>query len=406
MTQDGNRVFASYWMAGFEGADHVNGSGHPLEINRANGHWDRLHEDYAALRACGIHTVRESVGWRLFDEAGREGRQRLLTHARIAAEHGIQVVWTLMHYGVPKGIDLFSERFVDAFTRHCENVVELLHWVDGPPPVYQPINEISFFTWAATETGLIHPYLPSSVERGATLKRQLVRATLRGCDAIWAIAPEARILHTDPMVHIVAPPGADEAVRASAATQHEAQFQAWDMIAGRMAPELGGSPRYLDVMGLNYYHNNQWEHGTGERLHWHLGDERRRAFEDLASDMWRRYGRPLAVAETGHIGEGRAQWLDHMAESALACEAMGVPLEGICLYPALDRHDWENPRHWHRSGLWDLPGADTGDLTRHPEPGFSARLRHWQAILPRHGPHSAQRVAHPPDAVTAHASGH
>ena len=57
-------LFESFWIGGFEGADHVNGFGQPLDPNARNGHDARLDEDYAALTARGIRTVRESVGWR------------------------------------------------------------------------------------------------------------------------------------------------------------------------------------------------------------------------------------------------------------------------------------------------------------------------------------------------------
>ena len=33
-------------------------------------------------------------------------------------------------------------------------------------------------------------------------------------------------------------------------------------------------------------------------------------------------------------------------------------MEGICLFPILDRYEWDNPDHWHNSGLWDLSVAD------------------------------------------------
>ena len=41
----------SFWMGGFEGADHLNSHGAALDMTRANGHIDRLDEDYAAAAA-------------------------------------------------------------------------------------------------------------------------------------------------------------------------------------------------------------------------------------------------------------------------------------------------------------------------------------------------------------------
>ncbi|KQP13129.1 hypothetical protein ASF43_18645 [Pseudorhodoferax sp. Leaf267] len=366
-------------MGGYEGADHVNGHGIALDPNLRNGHAARLDEDYGALQALGIRVVRESIGWRLLEQRGAAGVQALQAQARLAARHGIQVLWTLMHYGWPPRLDPFTQpdAFVDAFARHCGAVAGLLQEIDGPPAAYQPVNEISFLAWAASSTGLIHPHVPSHPERGSALKRVLVRAALRAMDAIRRVAPAARFVHTDPVVHVEPPLGAGPAVCAQALREHDSQFEAWDMLCGRLAPELGGAPHYLDLPGLNYYHDNQWEHGSGARLHWHRDDPRRRPFHTLADAVWQRYGRPLCISETGHVGEGRAAWLDHLAAELGTCRARGIALAGLCLYPLIDRPDWQNADHWHHSGLWDVPGATHGDFTRRLCQPYADRLRHW-----------------------------
>src|SRR5690606_19725128 len=61
---------------------------------------------------------------------------------------------------------------------------------------------ISFLSFAIAETGLIYPHTGELRESGYAVKQQLVRAALRGCDEIWKIDPGARVLHTDPIVHI------------------------------------------------------------------------------------------------------------------------------------------------------------------------------------------------------------
>ncbi len=378
-----DQPFLSFWLGGFEGADHINGLGIPLNPNERNGHADRLHEDYSALQPFGIRTVRESVGWRLLDQSGAAGLRALGNQARIAASHGVQVIWTLMHYGWPDRLDPFErpEEFIDTFAAHCRTVARVLHEVAGPAAVYQPVNEISFLAWAVTHTGLIWPYTPADPERSSVLKRLLVLAALRGTDAVWEIAPHARILHTDPVVHVEAPLGAGPALCAAAALEHAGQFEAWDMLCGLAAPELGGAPRYLDLVGLNYYHNNQWEHGSYARLHWHLNDTRRRRPSDLIAQMWNRYQRPLCLSETGHVGIGRGDWFDHVAAESAACKARGIPLVGVCLYPLIDRPDWQDSHHWHHSGLWDVPNADVGDYQRHLCTPYAERLKHWQQRL-------------------------
>lgn len=88
---------------------------------------------------------------------------------------------------------------------------------------------------------------------GAELKRQLVRATLKSCEVIWQTNPSARILHCDPLVHVIAPPDRPDLL-GHAAAHRESQFEAWDMLCGAKEPELGGAPHFLDLIGVNYYH--------------------------------------------------------------------------------------------------------------------------------------------------------
>ena len=85
---------------------------------------------------------------------------------------------------------------------------------------------------------------------------------------------------------------------------------------------------------------------------------------ELLERVCGRYGRPMIVAETGHVGRGRADWLDDVASAVRRAAALGLPLLGVCLYPLLDRPDWNEPARWHRSGVWhvtrDARGAVNG----------------------------------------------
>lgn len=396
-------IFRSYWIAGYEGADHINGRKVSQCLNHANRHHCKINEDYAALKQFNIHSIRESVGWRLTELNQQFHWAALELKAAAAQKHGLQVIWTLMHYGWPQDTDPFSPKFVSRFARYCEAVARKLKTYSDEPPIYQPINEISFLSWAITNTGLIHPYSGSLNHRSYELKRQLVLAALRGTEAIWSVDPRARIIHTDPLIHIVANEAATEAdhvEQARLAQQHiEYSFEAWDMLSGKLEPGLGGSPRHLDLLGLNYYHDNQWVHGTNERLPWHLQDTRRTSFSELAAKVWKRYERPIFIAETSHVGEGRGAWLDDIAAEIIKCEQQGVPIEGVCLYPIIDRPDWENPDHWHKSGLWDVINVTPPSLAYEQaitlkndaleklnfqrvlnEP-YANRLRYWQSIF-------------------------
>src|SRR6185312_4258453 len=80
-------------------------------------------------------------------------------------------------------------------------------------PFYVPVNEISYLAWAAGEKGYIFPY---ALGRGHEIKQQLVRAAIAGMEAIWEVDPRARMLHVDPLIHVIPPLGRPELARAAA----------------------------------------------------------------------------------------------------------------------------------------------------------------------------------------------
>jgi UDP-galactopyranose mutase len=375
-------AFASFWQGGYEGADHVNRHGHALDMNAANGHAGRSGADYALLRQFGISTVRESIGWRLVERDSGFDFSEVEARARAARQQGLQICWTFCHYGWPDDLDIHDDDFVGRFARFCEAAARVLAPYGGPAPVYSPINEISFTSWGLS-VGMFRSSRAHQAHAGSEAKRQLVRAAIAGCDAIWRVTPGARILHCDPLIHIIAPAGqpewAEEAVNA-----RSAQFDAWDMLCGLREPELGGAPRYLDLVGGNYYDTNQWEAGTGNRLWWHLGDARRVPLHRLLEELHARYRRPILLAETGHVGSGRGAWVREVARAASLAAQHGADIAGICLYPVIDRPDWEDPLHWHHSGLWDVVPTPDDAFARQLAPVYAAALveaQGWTAHL-------------------------
>jgi protoporphyrinogen oxidase/glycosyltransferase involved in cell wall biosynthesis len=370
--------FRSYWLAGYEGADHINGAGQALSMNDSTQHILRARDDYKLLSQFGIRSVRESVGWRLVEQDGKCDFSSLESRARAASDLGIQIIWTLCHYGWPADIDVYAPEFPERFAAYCKNVVRWLAPFSDEPPIYSPINEISFLCWTAAE----NRFACSGVlkhDRGIELKRQLVRATLAASDAIWEVDPRARILHCDPLIH-VAPPFDRPELRDSAAITAGFQFEAWDMIRGSVAPELGGAERYLDLIGVNYYHDNQWEAETSEPLEWHLADSRRRPLHQMLVETHERYQRPLLLAETSHVGSGRGAWIKDVAQEVAMARRYDVELFGICLYPAIDRPDWDDAGQWHYSGLWDVRKEGDEKFQRILSVPYAAALRQAQRL--------------------------
>ena len=370
--------FASFWLAGYEGADHVNSSGLPLAMSDVTQHEAQPAADYARLAEFDIRTVRESAGWRRIERHRRYDFSTLHSRAYAARALGVQVAWTLCHYGWPGDIDVFSAAFVDRFARYARAAATDLG-DSTRAPVYTPINEISYLAWAVCESGRMHPSHAKLKDRRHEFKRQLVRASIAACEAILEVDPRARFLQTDPMMHIVAPAARSD-LAPVAARQRERQFEAWDMLCGLAEPGLGGDPRYLDLVGVNYYCGNQWELVSGRALHWRLDDPRRKRLQDMLAAVHQRYARPVVVAETSHVGVGRGAWIQEVAAEVQAARERGVPVEGICLYPIIDRPEWDNPSQWHRSGLWDLELCGGGLLQRRLDPHYAAALKDAQLM--------------------------
>jgi hypothetical protein len=234
---------------------------------------------------------------------------------------------------------------VDRFARFAGATAALVRDECGGTPFYCPVNEISFLAWAGGDTGDINP---CARRRGVNLKRQLVRATIAAIEAIRDVDPGARIVSVDPVIHIVAQKPAQ---RRRAEETRLGQYQAWDMIAGQLMPELGGSPEHLDIVGVNYYSHNQW---FLDGITIKPGEPDYRPFRDILMDTYRRYRRPMFVAETGAEGNRRVPWMRYVCDEVWAAMASGVPIEGICLYPVTDYPGWDNDRHCP-TGLLGLP---------------------------------------------------
>lgn len=374
--------FSSFFMGGFECSTHINRSGQRLDLLRATGHDRHAQRDYALLRSQGITTARDGLRWHLIDMEGRLDFSSFLPMIKAAAAEGVQVIWDLCHYGWPADLDIFSPEFVTRFADYCREAVLLMAEHQAEPPLVIPVNEISFFAWAAGEAALFHPFARG---RAPELKRQLVRAALRAADAIHEAVPHARILTAEPIINVVRQRGLPPGGHCPAAVMQEAQYEAWDMLAGHRDPELGGGPDRLDVIGVNFYPQNQWELPDGMNLERNgpRADGRWKPLRHMLLEVWQRYGRPLFLAETGRTAPGRAEWLAYVTEEVAAARAAGVPLYGICLYPIIDRPDWDDPDNWHRCGLWDRETCPRGRPRHVLRRAYAEQLRASSLLLGR-----------------------
>jgi beta-glucosidase/6-phospho-beta-glucosidase/beta-galactosidase len=347
-------LFDSFFQGGFECSTHRLRNGKRLDEIAATRHDTLARQDYQRLQQQGMRTAREGLRWHLI-EASPENYDftSALSLIRAADESGMQLIWDLCHYGWPDWLDIFEPRFVDAFAQLGHEFATLLTNESDHFPIICPINEISFFSWAAGELAHLNPY---ALGRGDELKEQLVRATIAATEAIWDVNPKARIAQIDPVINVLPDDPANRAQASAAEAYRLSQYQAWDMLGGRMKPELGGAEKYLDIIGINYYDHNQWILGGSFIA---PDNPRYRPFREIIQEVYQRYQRPLFVAETGIEDEARPAWLRYIGSEVRAAMMNGTMVEGICLYPILNHPGWEDDRHCH-NGLWDYPN-DRGE---------------------------------------------
>ncbi len=363
-------LFRSFFLGGFECSTHRRADGRRLDLIAATRHNRLAGQDYRQLAGYGIRSVRDGLRWHLVESApGRYDWSSVLPMLRAAEGMGLQVAWDLCHYGWPDDLDVFSAAFVDRFARFAGAFARLHLAETGRPPMVCPVNEISFLAWAGGDKAWINPMRRG---HGRVLKRQLVRAAIAATHAVRAVAPDARILAIDPMIHVV--PRKGQAPRRAAAYT-ELQFQAWDMLAGRRDPELGGGPEMLDVIGVNYYWNNQWEDRGAPVT---LSDPRHRPMHAMLAAVHARYARPIFLAETSIEGEDRAAWLRYIGQELRTAMRAGVPVEGCCLYPVLSHPGWDDDRYC-ANGLLEMEPDGAGGRVVHAP--LVAELRRQQELF-------------------------
>lgn len=335
----GAPLFRSFLQGGFEASSHRRRDGRQIDVICGTRHDHEAAEDYRLMRGAGLCTARDALRWHLIERTpGHYDWSSFLPMLRAARESGVQVVWDLCHYGFPPSLDIWAPAFVDRFAAFAGAAARLVRDEGGQGAIWCPMNEASFWSWAGGDRQELHPYAQG---QGPALKKQLIRAAIAATEAVRAADHRARFLQPEPLIHICpnpAQPSEDEAVE----RYRTAQYESWDMLAGMLYPELGGRPEMLDVIGVNFYCNNQWVHNS-ETLG--LGHRWFRPLSDMLAEVYDRYRRPLVISETGAEAPNGPGWLRYVGGEVRTALRRGIPIEGLCVYPIMDYPGWNDDRH-------------------------------------------------------------
>ena len=368
-------------MAGFECSSHRRPDGLRLDLIRSTGHDTLALQDYRSCRSLGIRTVRDGVRWHLIEQQpGIYDWSSWQPMLEATEEAGVQPIWDLCHYGFPDHLQLDSATFIDAYADFAAEAARVHRHVTGRAPLVCPINEISYFAWAVN-TG----YFPRiALDERGWFKRHLVRAALAGVRAMRAVDPGCRFLWAEPLINIL-PRSSEEADVDRAEKLRLAQYEAYDMLLGRAAPELGGSPDAVDLVGLNFYPDNQWIEG-GSAVP--LGNHDYRPLADMLTEAFERFGKPIFISETGAERSARPSWFHYVCGEVRTALSQGVPIHGICIYPVTTYPGWDDSRH-AEVGLFSTPHSDGERRVFEP---MASELERQEQLFSRHRPSQLWRV--------------
>ena len=374
-------IFPTFFISGFECSTFIWKEQGRRNLVAETQHDTHVHEDYQILRELGIAVAREGIPWSSVDTNRRYDFSCIDPMIEAMNQSQVIPIWDLCHYGYPDDLDPFSDQFAAAFADYCRAAAEYVIPRVRGPHFFTPINEITFFSFCGGEWGWVAPFKKTREDRHR-LRLSLCTAAIAGVRAIREVEPAARMVHIDPLVQVVAPVDRPDL---RAAADHETYvdtFLAWDIIAGKEHPELGGSLDILDIVGVNNYSFGQMEYREkGPHQSLPPDDPRIKPLCDLLSRVWERYGRPMIIGETSGLDMGRGPWLKDVMEESLAAVNKGIDLHGICLFPGVDMPDWHTGE-WLHNGICDLVEED-GNLRREPHQSYIEELRRWQKELNR-----------------------
>ena len=368
--------FKSFWMGGFECADQLNYYGDRVDFLNITAHLDFIRADYELLKTFNIRTVREGIRWSKVEVKPYQYDFSIVKEMMQAGkECGMQQLWDICHFGYPDDMSPLHPHFTRRFVALCKAFANFYRSVEPDLPlIVTPINEVSFLSWLGGEAIGTVPYCRNN---GWEVKYRLMQAYIAGVAALKEVDPRIRILTTEPLISIVPRVNATDEEVEKAWEEHIVQYQSVDMLCGRMCPELGGKPEYLDILGFNFYYNNQWESGSHAYLGWNDArmDPRWRGLSDLMKEAHKRYNLPVVLTETSHPTEDRPIWINQIGIETGKLLQENIPFWGVCYYPIIDRPDWDHLHQWHHSGIWDMhPLTDVSKRILH-EPSAAALLK-------------------------------
>ena len=373
-------VESSHLRVGDRVVDQLRGTGHASRL----GDLDRLAD-------LGVTAVRYPVLWGW----GTNGQETNWgwSDARVwgLLDRGIRPVVGLLHHGFgPTGINPFAPDYADRFAGYAGLVAARYPGIDFLP-INEPLTTARF-------AGLYGHWWPHGRDDRSfvLLLLQQILAIRAATMAIRQLAPEATVLASEDLGITQGSSGTQLAVD----FDNERRWLTWDLLHGRvdddhiMRPYLGSVPDASfaldtlaidpvppDVLGIDHYItsdrylDDRVEHfparfrGEGHGMYYADVEAVRvegadiRPFARAIDETWRRYERPMVLAEVQLAGDdaARVAWWHEAVAAAHRARAHGVDLRAVTSWSVFGAVDWASlflePGQLYEPGAYDAAGG-------------------------------------------------
>ena len=200
------------------------------------------------LRGLGIAVAREGIPWPLVERDGQYDFSALDPFIAAMNRHQILPIWDLCHYGYPDDADPFDAGFHRALRRLLPGGSGIRGAPGARTALLHADQRDHVLRLHGRGMGLGGALTATRTRIGTRCASPCVRPTSRRVKAIREVDPEARMVHIDPLIQVVRRGTGRTWPRRPSKRRYEDTFLAWDVIAGKRHPELGGSPEILDIV--------------------------------------------------------------------------------------------------------------------------------------------------------------
>jgi beta-glucosidase/6-phospho-beta-glucosidase/beta-galactosidase len=322
-------------------------------------HYQYWKEDLDRCASLGVRAIRYGMPWYKCEpvkgQFDWDWADRAIDHA---CENGLEIIFDLMHYGVPFWID--NQILNSDYDKHVADWAHAVATRYGDRIRYwTPFNETVVATEFAGMRGLWPPYLRGH-DGQVKLLRNIARGMTLSIEAFRAARSDAVIVQVD-MAGEVLPDTPD--LQHLADMETAKTFMGSDLVVGMVDDRHiltewflkhgmteadlqwhRDRPAELDIVGTNYYPEVsqqtlvRYQNEYIRRPRSGRGEGMKRSIRQFAE----RYKKPVVVTESslnGTIAE-RGKWLAEAAIAVAEARAEGLPLVGFTWFPVLDLIDW------------------------------------------------------------------